>query len=126
MKRKVKISIFGALGLALSMSLYPEPSSAETLTPIIPSSSVKTVFESSTNKLTDNKPVPQASRYITHTVTFNSILVPARTYYYNAGGWKGTLNRTGYMQYRTTGITEGYYSGTISCSGTCSFSDEIK
>lgn len=127
MKKRVKVSIFGVLGLALSLTLCPKPSSAETLTPSSSSSPVETIFAvSPSNQSTGPVFTPQATKKITYEKTYYDIVVPPKTYNYNAGGWKGTLKRTGYMQYHTTGITIGYYEGTVSCTGTCSFSDEIK
>jgi hypothetical protein len=59
------------------------------------------------------------SRYVEYIVTFNNLELPPSTYYYNIGGWKGTLTRQAYWFYETTGITKARYGGTVTCLGGC-------
>ncbi len=90
--------MFGAIGLALILNFgAPVQSNAATSD--------------------SGEEVLAQSKTIYHTVYLNGNVTPSSTYYYNSGGWKGTLSRTGY-QYDGTRTIARYY-GTVSCSGPC-------
>ncbi|WP_042225100.1 hypothetical protein [Oceanobacillus manasiensis] len=95
---KKKLGIFGVIGLALILSFgVPVQSNAAT-------------SDSGEEVLAQSKTIYYID-YLPGNVT------PSPTYYYNKGGWKGTLSLNGY-QYDGTRTIARYY-GTVSCSGPC-------
>ena len=97
------LSAFGVVGLACLFLISPLDSFAST-------SSHESESLSSSDKEIEE-----------YSVRFTGLTVAPPTYFYDIGGWSGTLSL---VKSRSTG-TEiiGYYSGTVHCSGVCSTSE---
>ncbi|MCU9614931.1 hypothetical protein OEV98_15405 [Caldibacillus lycopersici] len=66
----------------------------------------------------DSKSIAAYSKQITNYLrVYTGVVVPPSSYYYNQGGWSGTLKLTSWQS--TGSEILAYYSGTVSCSGPC-------
>ncbi|MCM3576151.1 hypothetical protein M3172_23555 [Mesobacillus subterraneus] len=102
-KNQKKFGVLAVLGLSLSLTVSSAYASA---------SSFETV------PLKETVAVQNESKYIEYSTYFNNLELPPYYYYYNAGGWEGTLTRKSYAFYETTGVTYARYGGTVTCQRT--------
>src|SRR5699024_8994257 len=100
---KKLLSIFGVVGLACLLFISPRESFEST-------SSNETELLSSYNK--------EVTGY---RVVFTGLNTAPATYFYNIGGWSGSLRLDSWFSTGTEIIAS--YSGTVYCSGVCSVAD---
>lgn len=112
--KKKKVSFIALLVLVLTLTTVPVSSLAAT--------STESVLTTHKNSIVE--PQATTSKTIQFSTYFNNLELPPFYYYYNQGGWKGTLSRISYMFYETTGVTLAVYEGKVTCTGTCINSGE--
>lgn len=98
---KKLLRCLGVVGFAFTLLILPSYSFAEV-------NSNKSELSSMTRQIKD------------YFRAFENKSIPPATHYYNVGGWKGTLKLDRWYSTGTGSV--GYYSGTVTCSGSCAMS----